>query len=149
MGREIERKFLVAGEGWRDEVVHRSRIRQGYLHLDDRSEVRVRIRDGAATLTVKRGGPGLERQEVEVDLGPDAAERLLAEARVGALLVKSRHEIPVGELLVEVDEFAGDHEGLVLAEVELPDASTPVPERPWLAEEVTGDERFYNANLAR
>lgn len=149
MGREIERKFLVSGEGWRDEVTRRSQIRQGYLHIDDRSEVRVRIRDGAATLTVKRGGSRLERQEVEVDIAVDAAERLLDEGCLGVLLVKSRHEIRIGELLVEVDEFTGAHEGLVLAEIELPDASTPVPDRPWLAEDVTGDHRFYNATLAR
>lgn len=149
MGQEIERKFRVRGDGWRDEVTRRSRIRQGYLHLDDRSEVRVRVRDDSATLTVKRGGPDLERQEVEVAIDVDAAERLLTEARVGALLEKSRHRIPIGDLVVEVDEFAGDHQGLVLAEIEVPDASTPIPERPWLAEEVTGDRRFYNATLAR
>lgn len=149
MGREIERKFRVRDDGWRDEVVQWSRIRQGYLHLDDHAEVRVRVRDDSATLTVKRGGPDLERQEVEVAIDVDAAERLLAEARVGALLEKTRHQIPIGELIVEVDEFAGDHEGLVLAEIELPDEATPIPERPWLAEEVTGDRRFYNATLAR
>ena len=148
MGQEIERKFRVRGDGWRDEVARRSQIRQGYLHLDDRSEVRVRVRDDSATLAVKRGGPGLERQEVEVAIDVDAAERLLAEARVGAVLEKARHEVPIGDLLVEVDEFAGDHAGLVLAEIEVPDASTPLPGRPWLAEEVTGDRRFYNATLA-
>ena len=149
MSREIERKFRVRGDGWREEVTRRSRIRQGYLHLDDHEEVRVRIRDGSATLTVKRGGPGLEREEVEVDLERDAAERLLDEARVGVLIDKTRHEIPIGDLLAEVDEFAGEHDGLVLAEIEVPDAATPIPERPWLGEEVTGDERFYNARLAR
>lgn len=149
MGQEIERKFLVRGDGWRAEVARSSRIRQGYLHLDVHAEVRVRVRDNSATLTVKRGGPELERQEVEVAIDVDAAERLLAEARVGALLEKSRHEIPIGDLIVEVDEFAGHHEGLVLAEIEVPDVETPVPERPWLGVEVTGDRRYYNATLAR
>lgn len=149
MGREIERKFRVRGDDWRDEVTRRSQIRQGYLHLDDHSEVRVRVRDGSATLTVKRGGRDLERQEVEVAIDVDAAERLLAEARIGALLEKSRHQIPIDDLVVEVDEFVGDHEGLVLAEIEVPDATTPIPACPWLAEEVTADRRFYNATLAR
>jgi adenylate cyclase len=149
VGREIERKFRVRDGGWRDEVARSSRIRQGYLQLDDHAEVRVRVRDDSATLTVKRGGPDLDRQEVEVTIDVDAAERLLAEARVGALLEKTRHQIPIGDLVVEVDEFAGDHEGLVLAEIEVPEATTPIPERPWLSEEVTGDRRFYNATLAR
>ena len=130
-------------------MARRSRIRQGYLHLDDHGEVRVRTRDGSATLTVKRGGPGLEPQEVEVALEREAADRLLNEACVGVIIDKTRHEIPLGDLLAEVDEFAGEHEGLVLAEIEVPDAATPIPERPWLGEEVTGDERFYNARLAR
>ena len=149
MGCETERKFRVRGDGWRDEAVRTSHIRQGYLHLDDRSEVRVRIRDDDATLTVKRGGPSLHRQEVEVPIDTATAERLLVEGRVGAIIEKCRHEVPIGELVVEVDEFAGEHRGLVLAEVELPDAGTPVPEVPWLGEEVTGDARFYNATLAR
>jgi adenylate cyclase len=149
VSREIERKFRVRGDGWRDEVVRTSHIRQGYLHLDDRAEVRIRVRDDRATLTVKRGGPGLERREVEVDISVDAAEQLLAEARIGEVIDKRRHEIPAGELLIEVDEFVAQHEGLVLAEVEVPAAGTPIPERRWLADEVTGDERFYNATLAR
>ena len=133
MGREIERKFRVRGDGWRAEVTRRSRIRQGYLHLDDQTEVRVRIRDDAAMLTVKRGGPGLQRQEVEVGLELDAADRLLDQACVGALIEKTRHEIPIGDLVIEVDEFAGEHHGLVLAEIEVPHAVTPIPSRPWLA----------------
>jgi adenylate cyclase len=148
LGREIERKFRLHGDEWRGEVMNTSQIRQGYVHLDGDTEVRVRVRDDRATLTVKRGGPGLERREVEVDIGVTAAERLLAEACTGSVIEKRRHEIPLGELTVEVDEFAGRHEGLVLAEVEVPGPATPVPDRPWLGEEVTGDRRFYNASLS-
>jgi adenylate cyclase len=148
LGHEIERKFRLHGEGWRAEVTHTSQIRQGYVHLDGDTEVRVRVRDDRATITVKRGGPGLERREVEVDIGVIAAERLLAEACTGSVIEKRRHEIPIGELIVEVDEFAGRHEGLVLAEVEVPGSATPVPDRPWIGEEVTGDHRFYNASLS-
>lgn len=148
MGHEIERKFRVAGQAWRDAAVRSTDLRQGYLHRDDHDEVRVRIRDDAATLTVKRGGPRLDRQEVEVELALDAAERLLAEAVVGSVIEKRRHEIPVGDLVVEVDEFAGAHAGLVLAEIELPDTTTEPPSLPWLGDEVTGDERFYSAHLS-
>jgi adenylate cyclase len=148
LGYEIERKFRLRGDGWRGEVTATSQIRQGYVHLDDHTEVRVRVRDDRATITVKRGGPGLERREVEVDIGVAAAERLLTEACGGSVIEKRRHEIPIGELIVEVDEFAGRHEGLVLAEVEVPGPATPVPDRPWLGEEVTGDRRFYNASLS-
>jgi adenylate cyclase len=147
VGQEIERKFRVHGEAWRDEVAHTTRIRQGYLHRDDHAEVRVRVRDDRATLTVKRGGAGLERQEVEVGIEVAAAQRLLAEACVGSVVEKHRHEVPIGDLLVEVDEFEGRLAGLVLAEVELSDPAASVPVRPWLGDEVTGDRRYYNAAL--
>ena len=156
MATEIERKFLVRSEGWRAAAREDAiRLVQGYLHVGDDDEVRVRLRDdAAATLTVKRGGRSRERVEVEVALDADAARRLLDRAVVGRTVRKRRHLVdlpaaPDGRRLVaEVDVFEGDHAGLVVAEIELPDAETPVPELDWLGEEVTGDPRFYNAVLA-
>lgn len=149
MATEIERKFLVSSDGWRRQAHASHDIEQGYLHLDDNAEIRVRIRDDEAMLTVKRGGAHLERLEVEVPLATDAARQLLAEAVVGHRIAKRRHLVDLGELTAEVDEFRGDHFGLVLAEVELPAADTPMPQATWLGEEVTGDPRYYNATLAR
>jgi adenylate cyclase len=150
MATEIEHTFLVAEDDWRDGVRETSEILQGYLHSDDETSIRVRLRDGAAVLTVKRGGPGREREEVEVPLPTDAAEHLLDEAVVGRTVRKRRHlvDLPDG-LVAEVDEFLDELAGLVLVEVELPHTDAAVPDVAWFGAEVTEDERYYNASLAR
>ena len=156
MATEVERKFLVTSEGWRDRVRGEPVvIAQGYLHVDDDAEVRVRlVGESDAVLTVKRGGRAVERTEVEVPLGRAEAQQLLDEATVGVVVSKHRHlvDLPADgdapALVAEVDEFTGAHAGLVLAEVELPDADTPLPAVEWLGDEVTGDPAYYNATLA-
>jgi adenylate cyclase len=147
-GQEIERKFRVVGDGWRDTSTSATSIEQGYLHVGDDGEIRVRVRDDEATLTVKRGGADLVRAEVEVTLALDAARRLLAEATIGRTVTKTRHLVPIGGFEAEVDEYTGELTGLVIAEVELPDADTKAPHADWLGDEVTGDGRYYNATLA-
>lgn len=148
MADEIERKFLVAGDGWRRDAQDPSDIVQGYLHVDDDASVRVRIRDDAATLTVKRGGAGIRRREVEVPLALDAARTLLEEARVGRPIRKRRWLVPAGDLVAEIDVFEGGLHGLVVAEFELDDEDQEVPRPVWLGAEVTGDARYANAALA-
>ena len=156
MATETERKFLVTSDAWRDLVRGQpTAIAQGYLHVDAESEVRVRLQDDAdALLTVKRGGRSVARTEVEVPIGRAEARQLLDEAVVGVVLSKRRHlvDLPaVGDapaLVAEVDAFDGAHAGLVIAEVELPDADTPLPDVDWLGDEVTGDPAYYNATLA-
>ncbi|MFP4148702.1 MAG: CYTH domain-containing protein [Nitriliruptoraceae bacterium] len=149
MGREIERKFLVTGDGWREQATGPSHIVQGYLHVEDDAEIRVRIRDDEAVLTVKRGGARIDRMEVEVPLERSSAQTLLDEAVVGLLVTKQRFQVPVGDgLVAEVDVFAPPHDGLVLAEVELPDVEAELPELAWIGTEVTGDRRYYNSTLA-
>lgn len=155
MPQEIERKWLVDGDGWRaGSRGSGSEIVQGYLHVDDTVEIRVRVRDDDAVLTVKRGGRDQTRHEVEVAVGSDEARRLLERGTVGSHVRKRRHlvDLPPSadgpDLTAEVDEFLGDHTGLVLAEVELPDADAAVPEVDWFGAEVTGDDRYYNATLA-
>ena len=149
MGQEIERKFLVVGEAWREQASETQLIRQGYLALEDGREVRVRLRDGAGSLTVKEGGSRLERLEVEVPLSADAATQLLDEACVGSIIVKHRYLVPADDRTVEIDVFEDANVGLIVAEVELADADAALPDLPWLGPEVTGDARYYNANLAR
>lgn len=156
MATETERKFLVTSDAWRDLVRGQpTAIAQGYLHVDAESEVRVRLQDDAdALLTVKRGGRSVARTEVEVPIGRAEARQLLDEAVVGVVLSKRRHlvDLPaVGDapaLVAEVDAFDGAHAGLVIAEVELPDADTPLPDVDWLGDEVTGNPAYYNATLA-
>ncbi|KQZ01376.1 hypothetical protein ASD45_11340 [Pseudolabrys sp. Root1462] len=147
MGVEIERKFLVASEAWRDEVASHSDIRQGYLAVNGGNTVRVRIKDDAAFLTVKSAGPAIRRQEFEYPIPLNDAEALLA-LRCGRLIEKRRHVVPHGALRFEVDVFSGDLAGLVIAEIELPDETTAFVRPAWLGEEVTDDPRYANASLA-
>lgn len=158
MPQEIERKFLVADDRWRDASDgDGTEIVQGYLHVDDDVEIRVRLRgpdgEGDAVLTVKRGGSAKVRSETEVPLGRDEARRLLAEAAIGTVVTKRRHRVDLPhagdhDLTAELDEFGGELDGLVVVEVELPDPDAPLPDVGWFGEEVTGDERYYNAALA-
>lgn len=147
MGREIERRFLVAGQGWRTGATAVRRLRQGYLAREDGVTVRVRIADDAAALTIK--GPGsLVRPEYEYPLPAAQAQEMLDLLCAGRRLVKTRHTVPHGGLTWEVDVFEGPLEGLVIAEVELPDAAHDLTLPPWAGREVTEDPRYANAALA-
>ncbi len=148
MGLEIERKFLVAGNGWQSAAESSQTLVQGYLPLDQAGELRVRLIDhDQAVLTVKSEG-GLVRQETEVAIDRSLGESLMKSA-VGRVLEKTRYRVPAENGLVfEVDVYQGALKGLVVAEVELPTESTPVPAREWLGQEVTEDKAYKNKNLA-
>jgi adenylate cyclase len=146
---EIERKFLVTDPP-NDLDRHRATaIEQGYLAIaDDGTEVRIRRRDGSATLTVKSGG-GRSRVEEEFDIDPERFERLwpLTEGR---RIEKTRYEIAADGQTLEVDVYAGAHAGLVVAEVEFEseDAADGFAAPDWLGREVTDDARYKNQRLA-
>lgn len=149
MPREVERKFLVTGDGWRERVTRRKSIRQIYLARTHHAEIRVRIVDGTqATLTVKSATSQENRAEFEYPIPVEDAEALFELAESGTL-EKCRHILPAtGGAEWEIDEFGGRHDGLVLAEIELGcgDEDLLIPD--WCGEEVTGNARYYNANLA-
>lgn len=148
MAKEIERKFLVRSDGWRSAVETKSILRQGYIaSMDDRS-VRVRILDGkSARLTIKIGRSAITRDEFEYDIPIADAKELLQNA-IGIVIEKTRHRVPYEGFVWEVDVFAGEHRGLVIAEVEMT-AETDNPALPaWLGREVTGDFRYSNQALA-
>lgn len=150
MGVEIERKFLVRGDGWKSKAISCRRIRQAYLAFSDSVNVRVRILDDAeARLTIKSAVAGQVRDEFEYAIPIADAEALIA-LRTGHCIEKRRFIVPTGDgANWEVDRFEGVHEGLVIAEIELSDGGE-LPALPdWLGEEVTADERYYNAALAR
>lgn len=149
MGTEIERKFLVKDDRWRSQATAASDFRQGYLAgSEDALSVRVRIADGSmAWLTVKSASGGVERSEFEYEIPLADGEDLLA--LCGANVIKKRrHTVPWGGGSWMVDAFSGRHDGLVLAEIELPDASQPIDLPPWIGTEVTDDPRYANASLA-
>lgn len=144
MGIEIERKFLVVGEGWRggDGV----RVRQGYLSRDPERTVRVRIAGGRAFLAIKGFTRGAVRSEFEYEIPVLEAEQILSLCQ-GGVLEKTRHLVPFGGFRWEVDEFHGRRAGLVLAEIELSHPDEAFPRPPWLGPEVTGDPRYFNSSL--
>jgi adenylate cyclase len=147
MAFEIERKFLVRSDGWRSEVSKRIAIRQAYLATEGNASVRVRIRDNlAATLSVKSRSTTLRRLELEYPVPVIEAEAMIG-LRHGAVIEKVRHLVPHGDLTFEVDVFAGENEGLVIAEIELRDESQQFALPDWIGAEVTGQPDYYNGAL--
>ncbi len=148
MAKEIERKFLVRNDGWRSGAKTKSVFKQGYIaSMDDRS-VRVRVLDNEkARLTIKIGRSTMTRDEFEYDIPVADAEQLLGDA-IGIVIEKTRYRVPHEGFVWEVDVFAGEHRGLVIAEVEMR-SETDKPALPsWLGREVTGDFRYSNQALA-
>jgi adenylate cyclase len=145
--REIERKFLVRGNGWRRAAANKTHIEQGYLARGRRSIVRVRIKDGkTATLTVKSREGGVSRAEFEYRIGIKDAKLLMALCGPSRI-DKHRYEVPVGRRTWEVDVFTGTNKGLVLAEIELDSEDEAVDLPRWVGKEVTDDPRYRNSNL--
>ena len=148
MPREIERKFLLKNDEWRSAVQASRALRQGYLCGNDRASVRVRIDGDQANLNIKSATLGIERLEFEYAIPVEQAEALLSEL-AGQVVEKTRHEVRHQGHLWEIDEFAGDNAGLIVAEVELEDAQERFERPDWLGDEVSGDPRYYNTELAR
>lgn len=153
MGVEIERKFLLRGDGWRGQVDSSERIAQGYLvgarALRDglaRASVRARIAGAQAWLNIKSAQLGIERAEFEYAIPLADAEAMLAGLCDG-VLEKFRHLVTVDGVTFEIDEFLGDNAGLVVAEVELDAPDAPFPRPDWLGREVSALGRYYNVNL--
>jgi adenylate cyclase len=146
--REIERKFLVTGDGWRKKASAPSHIVQGYLARGRRATVRVRIKDGkSATLTIKSRELGISRAEFEYRVALKDAKALLVLCG-RSQIEKQRYTVSHGKLTWEIDVFAGAHDGMVLAEIELPQADTPVSLPSWIGAEVTSDPHYRNSSLA-
>ena len=150
MAQEIERKFLVLDDSYKHEAYHSYHIQQGYICSDRGRSVRIRIRDEEAFITIK--GPsldgGLSRYEFEQPIPLDDARQLMTLCEPGTI-DKTRWLVRSGRHTFEVDEFHGDNEGLVVAEVELTSVGDE-PEMPrFIGREVTGDRRYYNSQLRR
>jgi adenylate cyclase len=148
MAQEIERKFLVSGDGWRAAAKRSEAYAQGYLAGTPLASIRVRVAAGRAWLNIKSATTGIERQEYEYEI-PEAEGRALLLLCEPGLIEKQRHFVPHGGLLWEVDEFGGGNAGLVVAEVELDSADQPFERPPWVGEEVSHDHRYYNVWLAK
>jgi len=147
VGVEIERKFLVQGDGWRAHG-RSSRLRQGYLCATQERSVRVRLDGRRGFLTIKGPARGAARAEFEYAIPARDALSLFALCE-GPLIDKTRTRVRFGGLLWEIDEFHGDNKGLIVAEVELSRAKQRVSLPPWVGAEVTDDPRYLNASLFR
>lgn len=154
MGIEIERKFLLRSEAWRNEVQRSQRMEQAYLNDPaalregrEQASMRVRIAGAQAWLNLKSRVIGPSRQEFEYAIPLADAQALLALCPSGRIS-KTRHYVEREGLTFEIDEFDGDNAGLVVAEVELPHADVAFAHPDWLGAEVTHEARYYNSALA-
>jgi CYTH domain-containing protein len=149
MAAEIERKFLVTGDGWRSAASRQRTIRQAYLAITSTASVRVRIVDGtAARLTVKSAAAGAQRDEFDYAIPLVDAEAMLPLCS-GQVIDKQRYDVAFSGRIWEVDVFGGALAGLVIAECELGDAGETLACPDWVGQEVTGDRRYSNAALSR
>ncbi|MCW8918850.1 MAG: CYTH domain-containing protein [Gammaproteobacteria bacterium] len=149
MATEIERKFLLRNDSWRDGADAGTRFRQGYLIGSERASVRVRIEGARANLNIKSATLGIRRQEYEYPIPLADAEALLDTLCEQPQIEKTRYHVPFGNHLWEVDVFAGANAGLVVAEVELTDEEEAFALPPWAGEEVSHDTRYYNVCLVK
>jgi len=147
MAIEIERKFLLADERWRADVVRSVPMHQGYLGSDPQCSVRVRLAGNAAWLNIKSATLGIERLEFEYAIPPADAETMLQRLCSARSLSKTRHHVPHGGHTWEIDEFDGLNRGLVVAELELAHVDEAFARPAWLGQEVSDDPRYYNVCL--
>jgi len=149
MGLEVERKFLIKSD-FKNYAVKSLTIKQGYISTVYGITVRVRLKDDKGFLTIKGGtdASGMSRYEWEKEIIYEEAEELLRLCDSG-IIDKTRYLIPAGSFTWEIDEFHGENEGLVMAEIELKSENDTFSVPDWLGEEVTGDLRYYNSWLAK
>ena len=149
MAQEIERKFLVIGD-FKSQAFEQSRIVQGYISSARGRTVRVRIRNGRGSLTIKGASneSGTSRYEWEKELSLHEAEELMKLCEPG-VIDKTRYLVRSGEHIFEVDEFYGENEGLIVAEVELNAEDEAFVKPSFIGQEVTGDVRYYNSQLMK
>ncbi|MDY5329891.1 MAG: CYTH domain-containing protein [Anaerovibrio sp.] len=148
MAKEIERKFLIKRELWQPQRPG-VEIRQGYLSLDPERTVRVRTKGAKGYLTIKGKNQGISRTELEYEIPYEEASQMLEELCLHPLVEKTRYLEQHGQQLWEIDIFAGDNEGLAVAEAELSSEDTALVLPIWIDREVSGEARYYNSSLTR
>lgn len=146
MAKEIERKFLLVGDDWR-ELAKGTLYRQGYLNSAKERTVRVRTIDDKGFLTIKGITTGATRVEYEYEIPHSDCTEMLDNLAEQPIIEKARYKIEFGGFIWEVDEFFGVNKGLVVAEIELKSEDQAFERPSWVGEEVTGDPRYYNSNL--
>jgi adenylate cyclase len=148
MAIEIEHKFLLANDDWRKHVSHSVKYRQGYLSSLATSSIRVRTSNDHAWLNIKTATVGTHRHEYEYEIPMTDADEILQHLCRKPIIEKTRHFVTDNNHLWEIDEFEGDNQGLIVAEIELDATGQSFSKPLWLGQEVTDDLRYYNNNLA-
>lgn len=148
MAVEIERKFLVVGDSWRS-LAPGVLYRQGYVAASQERTVRVRVAGDHGYLTIKGASVGIGRSEFEYAIPFADAQEMLDTLCDRPLIEKYRRKIPYNNLVWEIDEFLGENQGLIIAEVELQSAQQEITLPEWIGAEVSSDPRYFNANLAK
>lgn len=146
--QEIERKFLVQNEDWRENA-SKKYYKQGYLSRHKERTVRIRIAENEAFLTIKGKSIGATRAEFEYSIPVGEASLMLDNLCEKPLIEKYRYTLVHQGFTWEIDEFLGENEGLIVAEIELPSEDTPFTLPTWAGKEVTDDARYYNSNLSQ
>lgn len=149
MGIEIERKFLVINDSWRESASAGTPIKQGYLAGGKEASVRVRLQGDKANLNIKSATLGVRRQEFEYPIPVAEAEILLTTLCQRPIIEKTRYLVSYANKQWEVDVFAGENAGLIVAELELQDEAEQYECPPWVGEEVSDDPRYYNTCLSQ
>jgi adenylate cyclase len=150
MSIEIERKFLVTSNDFKQEAYQKNYIKQGFLNSDKERVVRVRLKDDQGFLTIKgkSNKSGTSRFEWEKEISKEDTENLFNLCEKG-IIEKYRYLVKIKNHVFEVDEFLGDNEGLLIAEIELSSEDEKFPKPNWLGKEVTGITKYYNSNISR
>lgn len=147
MAIEVEHKFLLANNDWRKQVSHSVKYRQGYLSSLATNSIRVRVSDSQAWLNIKSATIGNQRFEYEYEIPMQDADEIITNLCKRPLIEKTRHFVAHDKHLWEIDEFDGDNEGLIVAEIELSKPYEVYVKPSWVGQEVTHDLRYYNNNL--
>jgi len=146
---EIERKFLLVNNNWRELVKYSHRIRQGYMGEISKASVRIRVQGDIANINIKSATLTMRRMEYEYEIPLHEAEEMLDQLCNQPQVDKTRYIVEQGKHKWEIDEFYGDNQGLVVAEIELSDEMEAFDKPEWLGKEVTQDPRYYNVNLIK
>ncbi|KAF0192523.1 MAG: adenylate cyclase [Gammaproteobacteria bacterium] len=149
MATEIERKFLVVSDAWKQRAGDGIAMRQGYLLGSEKSSVRVRVAGDEASLNIKSATLGVTRAEFDYNIPVEDANELLATLCDRPLVEKVRYHVTHGEHVWDVDVFSGENAGLIVAEIELTEQNEAFQKPAWAGDEVSDDPRYYNVCLVR
>ena len=149
MATEIERKFLLSSDAWKNKVTETIHMQQAYMLGSAKASVRIRISGEYANLNIKSATLGITRKEYEIALPLDDAHEMLNNLCERPFIEKTRHIVPIGTHRWEIDQFHGDNEGLLVAEIELSDENESFEKPAWLGKEVSDDSRYYNVRLTQ